>query len=184
MGRLDRAARAAYDRWFRGNSVAALRRRGLVAGRNLNLMRGALVDPSHCWHITIGDDVTIARNALVLAHDASTKVHLGYTRIGKVDIGDRVFIGAGSVVLPGVRIGSDVVIGAGSVVSRDIPDGTVACGNPARVLTPLESWLDRRRAESSEVPRFGHEYTAGGGVTPAMKAEMNERMADRFGYVV
>ena len=184
MGRLDATARALFGRWFPGGSVDALRRRGMKAGRNVNLMRGAFVDPSHCWHITIGDDVTIARNAIVLAHDASTKRYLGVTRIGKVDIGDRVFIGAGAIVLPGVRIGDDVVVGAGSVVSRDIPAGTVAAGNPARPIATLADWLDRRRAEVAEVPGFDRDYQDGKGVTDAMKAEMNERMKDRFGYVV
>jgi maltose O-acetyltransferase len=183
MGRLERAARTVYDRWFRRGSVDALKRRGLMAGRNLNIMRGAMIDPSHCGLITIGDDVTISRNAIVLAHDASTKVHLGYTRIGKVDIGDRVFIGAAAVVLPGVRIGSDVVVGAGSVVTHDIPDGMVACGNPARCLTPLDDWVERRRAEMAIAPCFGREYQERNGVTAAMRAEMNEKMKDRFGYV-
>jgi maltose O-acetyltransferase len=163
--------------------VPALKRRGLVAGRNLNLMVGATIDPSHCWHITVGDDVTMARDVLILAHDASTNMHLGYTRIGKVDIGDRVFIGASTIVLPGVRIGNDVVIGAGSVVSRDIPDGTVACGNPARRIASLDEWIGRRRDEMAAVPCFGREYQEGHGITPAMKAEMNRLMDDRFGYV-
>jgi maltose O-acetyltransferase len=183
MGRLDRAARAAYDRWFRRGSAEGLRRRGLTAGRNLNIMRGAYVDPSHCWHITIGDDVTIARNAIVLAHDASTNARMSLTRIGKVDIGDRVFIGASAIVLPGVRIGSDVVVGAGTVVTTDIPDGVVAAGNPARVIAKLDEWMARREAEANVAPVFGREYQDGNGVTAAMKTEMNERMVDRFGYV-
>ncbi len=51
-----------------------------------------------------------------------------------VHIGDRVFIGAGSMVCKGVRIGDGAVIGAGSVVTRDVPAGQVAAGNPARAL--------------------------------------------------
>lgn len=51
-----------------------------------------------------------------------------------VAIGNNVWIGGSTTILPGVTIGNDVVIGAGSVVSRDIPSGTVAVGNPARVI--------------------------------------------------
>lgn len=54
-----------------------------------------------------------------------------------ITVGDDVWIGGGTVVVPGVTIGSDVVIGAGSVVTKDIPDHVVACGNPCRVLRPI-----------------------------------------------
>jgi maltose O-acetyltransferase len=183
MGRLDRAARMIYSRWFRSSSLESLKRRGLIVGRNFNLMVGATIDPSHCWHIRIGDNVTIARDALVLAHDASTKTHLGFTRIGKVEIGDRVFIGAKAIILPGVRIGSDVVIGAGSVVSRDIPDGMVAWGVPARCMLSTAEWIERRNSELELVPLFGREYTESNGVTSAMRDEMNAKMKDGHGYV-
>src|SRR3712207_8603225 len=58
-----------------------------------------------------------------LAHDASTKLHLGYTKIGEVHIGRRVFLGAGAVVLPDVRIGDEAIVGTGSVVRKDVPSG-------------------------------------------------------------
>ena len=50
-----------------------------------------ILDPSHCWMIEIGDDVTMAPRVHVLCHDASTKVHLGYTKIGKVKIGKTMY---------------------------------------------------------------------------------------------
>jgi maltose O-acetyltransferase len=183
MNSLDRVIRRIYNRWFRPDLLTELRRRGLIVGRNFSMQSGTSIDWSHCQHITIGDDVTMARNVMILAHDASTMRHLGYTRIGKVDIGDRVFIGASSIVLPGVRIGSDVVIGAGSVVSRDIADNLVVCGNPAGVLGSTDEWLERKRSEMAAVPCFGEEYTIRQDVTEAMKAEMNDRMVDRIGYV-
>jgi maltose O-acetyltransferase len=54
-----------------------------------------------------------------------------------ITIGNDVWIGAQSVICPGVHIGSGVVIGAGSVVTHDIPDMVVAAGNPCRVLRPI-----------------------------------------------
>ena len=51
-----------------------------------------------------------------------------------ITVGDDVFIGARSIILPGVSIGSGAAIGAGSVVTKDVPEGAVAAGNPARVL--------------------------------------------------
>ena len=108
--------------------IEKLLKRGLVVGKNFRRMDGVIIDPSHCWHIKIGNNVTFAPRVHILAHDASTWVFLGYTRVSNVTIGDNVFIGAGSIVLPGVSIGNNVVIGAGSVVSRDIPDNSVAVG--------------------------------------------------------
>ena len=55
-----------------------------------------------------------------------------------VHIGENVWIGAGTIIVPGVTIGKNSVIGAGSVVVKDIPDNVVAVGNPCRVLRKIE----------------------------------------------
>ena len=159
-------------------------KQGLVVGHNFAMLEDVIIDPSHMWHIVIGDDVTLAPRVQILAHDASTKRHLGRTRIGKVAIGDRVFVGASTIILPGVTIGSDVIVGAGSVVTEDIPSGVVAAGNPARVLSSLTEFLGRRTAEVHYSPSFGDEYTLRGNITEQRKVEMNAKMKDRIGYVV
>ncbi len=56
-----------------------------------------------------------------------------------VDIGEDVWIGGGSIILPGVTIGSRTVIGAGSVVNRNIPEGVLAVGNPCRVVREIDA---------------------------------------------
>jgi sugar O-acyltransferase (sialic acid O-acetyltransferase NeuD family) len=63
-------------------------------------------------------------------------VHIGpgATLCGCVVVEDFAFVGAGAVVLPRVRIGRDVVVGAGAVVTRDVSEGAVVCGNPARLI--------------------------------------------------
>ena len=67
-----------------------------------------------------------------------------------ITIGDGAWIGAGAIILPGVTIGKYAVIGAGSVVTKDIPDYTVAVGNPCRPLRKIDEhdkeyyWKDRR----------------------------------------
>lgn len=122
-------------------------RRGLKIGKNFNRMAGVIIDPSHCYHITIGDDVTLAPRVHILAHDASTFMFLGKARAANVTIGNQVFVGAGTIVLPGAHIGNRVVIGAGSIVTKDIPDNSVAVGNPAKVICTLDEYLVKERAK-------------------------------------
>lgn len=70
---------------------------GLKIGKDCSVMGECIIDPGHCWLIEIGDRVMLAPRVHILAHDASTKRSLGYTRLGNVSIGNDVFIGAGSI---------------------------------------------------------------------------------------
>lgn len=140
-------------------NIEKLIKRGLVVGENFTVWDNVFIDPAHCWHITIGNNVTLAAKVHILAHDASTKLFLGYTRVSKVTIGNNVFIGVGTIVLPGVTIGNNVVIGAGSVVSRDIPDNSLAVGNPARVVRSLDDYLNREKGKMKNNNVFGEQFT-------------------------
>ncbi len=156
---------------------------GLVVGRNFKRLQGTTLDPSHCWLISIGDDVTLAPNVTVLAHDASMWTALGYTKIAPVTIGNRVFIGAGTVVLPGVTIGDDVIIGANSTVTRDIPSGSVYAGNPAKLIKTTEAFLDEQREKMYSSPSYGEEYTLRGKVTDEKKEQMKTELQNGVGYI-
>ena len=90
--------------------------------------------------IFIGDDVMIAPNVVIATgtHPVCPELRaLVYQYNLPVHIGSRVWIGAGSIILPGVTIGDGSVIGAGSVVTKDIPAGVVAVGNPCRVMRKI-----------------------------------------------
>ena len=85
--------------------------------------------------ITIGDFCNIANNVVIVDHNhkfVNTGVIEGYES-SPIHIGNRVWIGANVVVMPGVTIGNNSVIGAGSVVTKDIPANVVAFGNPCKV---------------------------------------------------
>lgn len=162
--------------------IEKLKKRGLKVGSNCHL-GGSVIDPSHCFHVTIGDNVTFGPRVHILAHDASTKVFLGYTRVANVHIGSNVFIGAYSMVLPGVTIGDNVIVGAGSIVTHDIPSGSVAMGSPARVVKSMETYLEEKKAEMSVQNTFGEEYTLR---DPAFGDEQRKKLiesCDKFGQI-
>ena len=87
--------------------------------------------------VTIGDDCFIGPNVSIYTACHSTDPVERNSRrewARPVTIGDRVWIGGGVTILPGVTIGDNVTIGAASVVTHDIPAGTVAAGNPCKVI--------------------------------------------------
>lgn len=105
------------------NSVEYLRSRGVQIGENVHILNSQ-VDFGHGFLISIGNNVTLT-GVRVLAHDASTQIPLGVSKVGRVVIGDNVFVGQGAIILPNTHIGNRVVIGAGAVVSKDIPDNSL-----------------------------------------------------------
>ena len=68
------------------------KRMGVKIGSNCKFQFDVVIDFSHYWLIEIGNDVTLAPRVHILAHDASTFNHVGYTKIGKVNIGDNVLL--------------------------------------------------------------------------------------------
>lgn len=91
--------------------------------------------------VTFGDNVFVAPNCgfYTAGHpiDASER-RMGLEYARPITVGDDVWIGAGVSVLPGVSIGNNCVIGAGSVVIKDIPDNSVAVGNPCKVIKTID----------------------------------------------
>ncbi|MEG1027888.1 MAG: sugar O-acetyltransferase [Oscillospiraceae bacterium] len=90
--------------------------------------------------VTIGNNVMFAPNVAI--YTAGHPVHpisrnSGYEYGMPITIGNNVWIGGNSVVLPSVTIGDNCVIGAGSVVTKDIPENTIACGNPCKVIRKI-----------------------------------------------
>jgi maltose O-acetyltransferase len=141
------------------------------------------IAPTLAWLVTIGDEVTLALRVIILAHDASMQRQLRFTRIGTVRIGNRVFVGAASVILPGVTIGDNTIIGAGSVVTKDIPADVVAAGNPARPICSLDDFLARHRTRAQDAPRFVAQPYLNGDVSVERRQDMLDRMTDRLGYL-
>lgn len=115
--------------------------------KKVYIASGVLIDTSFPEKISIGKYVYITRGVKILAHTAFTPLQQKYTKTdcitSDINIEDGVYIGAGSIILPGVTLGRSSLIGAGSVVSKDIPAYAVAVGVPARVIGDIRTYFNK-----------------------------------------
>ena len=125
------------------------RLRGSKIGARVDFSYGVFLEEHFPECITIHDNVDLGPCVIIVAHDSSYKCVSSENDLvtKNVIIEQNVYIGAGSVILPGVRIGHHSLIGAGSVVSRDIPPNSVAFGNPACVQCTIDEWVSKKRMQ-------------------------------------
>ena len=130
--------------WLPDNFARILfnRLRGVKIGKKVWIGLGAKLG-NYPFLVSIGDNVIISAGVKILTHDTSFTVVGGKDLVGEVIIDNSVQIGENAIVLPGVVIGKEVIIGAGAVVNRDIPEGKVACGVPARIICSTSEGLER-----------------------------------------
>jgi acetyltransferase-like isoleucine patch superfamily enzyme len=140
-------------------STYAARARGVKIGEGCRIYTTSFGwEP---WLISIGDRVTLTSGVQFITHDGATwlvRDEKGRRyRYAPIEIGNDVFIGASSIILPGVRIGSRVIVAAGSVVNRSIPDNCVVAGVPAKFIKTFDEYERRGLAEfPSDVDRTGN----------------------------
>lgn len=155
--------------------IYLLRKSGVQIGKNF-YYDSSYIDGSFRYLVEIGDNVSFT-HASILSHDASTKIPLGKTKIAKVKIGNNVFIGYGVIILPGVTIGSNVVIGAGSIVNRDIPDNSVAAGNPCKVIGSYEDFVNKNAKKMESQPVFNLTND------PEKQKNIADKLGSSFGFI-
>ena len=121
-------------RWIK---ITYLRALGIDIGKNCMISLRSKFDLRR-GRIIVGDTCTITYGCIILSHDRS-KMHIKEKSSGEytTKIGNNVYLGVRSIILPGVNIGDNSVIGAGAVVTKDIPMGVVAVGNPAKVIKKI-----------------------------------------------
>ncbi len=111
----------------------------IVVGKNVFFNTNCMILDVNT--VTIGSNVMFGPCVQIHTTNHPIKAkerRTGYETALPVDIGDDVWIGAGAIILPGVKIGARSVIGAGSVVTKDIPKDVVAVGNPCKVLKKID----------------------------------------------
>jgi acetyltransferase-like isoleucine patch superfamily enzyme len=109
---------------------------GMKIGEGTQISFTAKLDKTNPTGITIGDHSIVTFGATILTHDALNNRH------GTVKIGNNCFIGARSIILPGVEIGDNSIVGAGTVVVRSVPPHSLVAGNPGQIIkSGLETGL-------------------------------------------
>jgi len=132
----------AYARWIGVRVGEGCRFVGLTTG----------TFGSEPYLVRIGNHVTLAAGVRFITHDGAVDIlrleDPELDVVAPVIIGDNVFVGTNALLLPGVTIGNNCVIAAGSVVTRDIPDGQVAAGVPARCIKTVAEYREKVRAQA------------------------------------
>lgn len=118
-----------FGRCFVGNA------RNIVIGERCSINDGVKILGQKS--VVIGSDVTLSAGCMLLDSGlvigSEVKEHLSKPIV----VEDGVWIGAGAIVLAGVRVGRNAVVGAGSVVTRDVPPGVIVAGNPAKIIREI-----------------------------------------------
>jgi len=186
MGRLNNL----YKRYVLGVTpeeldLEELKARGMKVGNESYIFSAFNFDHIYPHLISIGDYVKISTNVTILAHDASPCIVGCGTKVGKVSIGNNVFIGTGSTILCDTKIGNNVIIGAGTLVTKDLPDDGVYAGMPAKRICSIDEYRERYEILRKERPDFSlimpwdQWYHAG----EQERQQMLDGLEDGFGFI-
>ena len=137
---------------LRFGGVWCARKQGVRIGNNCRIYTTSF--GSEPFLISIGDHVTITSGVKLLTHDGATWLIRDAKgrryKFGRIEIGNHVFIGVNTIVMPGVTIGDRVIVAAGSVVTKSIESNSVYGGNPARRICSYDDYESKALAFPSE----------------------------------
>ncbi|QTL50590.1 acyltransferase [Priestia aryabhattai] len=131
-------------------AIREARLRGVTVGTNCRFFCTNF--SSEEYLIKIGNHVTVTNGVQFITHDGGAWVLRGldekykYTNIiGKIEVGNNVFIGMNSIILPGIKIGDNCIVAAGSIVTKSIPPNSIVGGNPAKLICKLDDYITKNK---------------------------------------
>lgn len=136
-----------------------MKRKGVFHAMGKRVMITSRKIPLYSKLISIGNNVWMASGVEFITHDVTHYMlnglddNIKYTeKIGCIEIGNNVFIGADAKILYDVKIGDNVVIAAGALVNKDVPSNSVVGGVPAKVISSFDSFVEKRKEFKVENP--------------------------------
>lgn len=137
-------SRWAYTCPLNGSRVKMNRKRGVTIGENVYIGQYCTIDNAYPEYIYIEDNVSLAGHVTVLAHSNPYPHFKNVVESGvsPVVIKEGAWIADGVIILRGVTIGKNAIISAGTVVDKDVPDCSLAQGNPMKIITDFSSLID------------------------------------------
>ena len=139
--------------------AAYMKEKGIFHSMGDRVMITSRKIPLYSKLISIGSNVWMASGVEFIPHDVTHYMlngmkdgHKYAEKIGCIEIGDNVFIGAGTKILYDVKIGNNVIIAAGTIVNKDVPSNSVWGGIPGKLICSFEDYLQRRRQFTVEHP--------------------------------
>lgn len=127
-----------------------LRKHKTLAGIGENVYFYSRIMPAEPHMVKIGNNVVIATNVRFMTHDrVDLLIKWKYEKevkkfVGPITVGNNVFIGCDTVILPGVKIGNNCIVGAGSVVTKDLKSGGIYAGVPAKKIGTFDEFIKKR----------------------------------------
>ncbi|WP_173915648.1 DapH/DapD/GlmU-related protein [Halobacillus sp. Marseille-Q1614] len=118
----------------------------MKVGEETSFALMVMVDIMFPEKISVGRNSVVGYNTTILAHEYLINEY----RLGDVEIGDEVLIGANTTILPGVKIGSRAVVSAGTLVHKDVPAGSFVGGNPMQLIYTKEQMEQRMSSEKEK----------------------------------
>ena len=154
--------------------------------RSKPINRTVNLDWRYGKHITLGNGARLGLNSTILCHDSCGRGRTGLIWVAPVTIGEKAFIGANALIMPGVTIGKEAVVAAGAVVTKDVAPGDIVAGVPAVPIGRVEDF-DRRQLEDSKRKKcFDYEiiYSESKKIRKSLEQEQYKAIERDGGYYV